>query len=119
MPTFAKIIGRQITQSKVPAGMGIPAKHQCAFKAGMVLKGMDKSVYSCLAEEYARYLNNWTLTQHSGWMITGSKWTDSMAVTIKEMGKDGKVLCQAMKATLESIESGKISLGKRIYSGGR
>jgi hypothetical protein len=46
-------------------------------------------------------------------MISGSKWTDSMVVVLGAMGKDGKVLCQALKATLQGIESGKISLGKR------
>ena len=113
MREFARIIGKQISDPKIPIETGVPARHQCAFKAGMVLKGMDKSVYAFLQDEYAGYLKTWTPTQHSGWMISGSKWTDSMAVVLEVMGKDGKVLCQAMKATLEGIEGGKISLGKR------
>ena len=113
MQKFAKIVGRQITTPQIPIETGAPARHQCAFKAGMLLKNMDKSVYSFLQNEYARYLKTWTPGQHSGWMITGSKWTDSMSVVLGAAGKDGKVLCQAMKATLQGIESGKISLGKR------
>lgn len=110
---FAGIIAKQITDPKIPGETGVPAKHQCAFKAGMVFKGMDKSVYAFLQDEYARYLKTWTPTQHSGWMITGSKWTDSIAVAIKPMGKDGKILCASLKALLQDIESKKISLGKR------
>ena len=112
MQRFAKIVGRQITDPKIPIETGVPARHQCAFKAGMLLKEMDKSVYCFLQDEYARYLKTWTPTQHSGWMISGSNWTHSMGVVLESMGKDGKVLCQAMKATLDGIERGKISLGK-------
>ncbi len=112
MQKFAQIIGKQISDPKIPIETGVPAKHQCAFKAGMVLKNTDKSVYASMQNEYARYFKNWTATQHSGWMISGSKWTDSMVVVLGAMGKDGKVLCQALKALLQDIESGKISLGK-------
>ncbi|MCF7958264.1 MAG: DUF6288 domain-containing protein [Phycisphaerae bacterium] len=113
MNRFARIIASQISDPKIPGEMGEPAKQQCAFKAGMALKGMDKSVYASLQNEYARYFKNWTLTQHSGWMITGSKWTDPMDVVLGAMGEDGNVLCQALKAVLQDIDSGKISLGKR------
>ena len=113
MKKFAAIIGKQISDPKIPGEMGDPAKHQCAFKAAMVLKGMDKSVYASLQNEYAHYLIGWTPTQHSGWMISGSHWTHSIDVVLGAMGKDGKVLCAALKALQQDIESGKISLGKK------
>ena len=111
--SFAEIIGRQITHPKIPTEMGVPAKHQCAFKAGMVFQDMDNQVYKYLQDEYARYLKTWTPTQHSGWMITGSNWTDSIDVVLAPAGKDGRVLCSALKAMLADIEGGKISLGSR------
>ena len=74
---------------------------------------MDKSVYVYLQDEYARYLKSWTITQHSGWMITGSKWTDPISVALAAAGKDGKILCASMKALLQDIESGEISLGQK------
>jgi hypothetical protein len=39
-----------------------------------------------------------------------------MDVVLGTMGKDGKVLCQALKALLQDIESGKISLGKSPHN---
>ena len=62
MQKFAQIIGKQITDPKIPIETGVPAKHQCVFKAGMVLKNTDKSVYASMQNEYARYFKNWTAT---------------------------------------------------------
>ena len=109
MQTFASIIGKQIENPQVPAETGQPAKHQAVFKAGMLLKGMDKSAHLAVRDQYASYLKMWDEGQHSGWMITGSKWTLSMPYVLESMGKDGNVLCQSMKALLADIESGTIA----------
>jgi hypothetical protein len=111
---FAKIIARQISDPQIPSNMGHPARQQCVFKAAMLLKGMDQKVHTSLLEEYARYLKTWQPnTQHSIWLVSGSRWTLPMSKVLESTGKDGKVLCQAMKAAAEAIESGERPIPKR------
>ncbi len=111
---FAKVVAKQITHPKIPSNMGRPAAQQCVFKAAMLLKGMDKSVHNSLQEEYARYLKTWQPdTQHSIWLVAGSRWTIPMSKVLESMGREGKVLCQAMKATIAALESGERKIPKR------
>ena len=80
----------------------------------MLLKGMDKSVHNSLQEEYATYLKTWQPdTQHSIWLVAGSRWTIPMSKVLESMGREGKVLCRAMKATIEALESGERKIPKR------
>ncbi len=111
---FAKIVAKQMTDPKIPDNMGEPARQQCVFKAAMLLKGMDKTVHKALRDEYARYLETWMPnTQHSIWLVAGSRWTIPMSTVLASMGEEGKVLCQAMKATIEAIESGERKIPDR------
>jgi hypothetical protein len=111
---FAKVVAQQITDPKIPSNMGRPAEQQCVFKTAMLLKRMDSSVHASLQEEYARYLKTWAPdTQHAIWLVAGSRWTQPMSKALDAAGKDGKVLCQAMKATLERFDSGEIKVPKR------
>lgn len=111
---FAKIVAGQITHPKIPGNMGRPASQQCAFKAAMLLKGMDSRVHTVLQEEYARYLKTWRPdTQHAVWLVSGSRWTMPMSTVLEAMGKDGTVLCRAMKATVAGFESGRLKIPKR------
>ena len=108
---FAQTVARQMTDPQVPENLGVPAKQQCAFKAAMLLNGMDELVYRSLPETYARYLKDWTPdTQHSVWMVTGSRWTKPMSKVLTAAGAEGRVLCQAMKATLARFESGELTI---------
>jgi hypothetical protein len=50
MRTFMEIVGRQISDPQIPPKTSDPAKHQCAFKVGMMLKRMDKSVHAMLQD---------------------------------------------------------------------
>ncbi len=112
--SFAKIVARQIADPKIPDYMGRPAAQQCVFKAAMLLKGMDKNVHASLQEEYARYLKTWQPdTQHAIWLVAGSRWTQPMSQVLESMGKEGKTLCQAMKATAESFDSGERTIPRR------
>ena len=100
--------------AKIPDNMGRPAEQQCVFKTAMLLKRMDSSVHRSLQEEYARYLKTWAPdTQHAIWLVSGSRWTQPMSKSLDAAGKDGKVLCQAMKATLKRFDSGDIKVPKR------
>ena len=111
LQTFAQSIGRQMTDPQIPRGMGRAAEHQCAFKAGMVFKHMDPRAHVMLQDDYVRYLQTWTPGfQHSGWMVTGSRWNLSMQTVLQSMGKEGKPLCLAMKGALEKLESGRLPM---------
>lgn len=113
MEKFASIIGKQIVTPTVPRGMGAPARAQASFKSGMILKKAGMGAHKHLPMEYALMLKNWQVGQHAVWMITGSKWTDPLDQILAATGRDGKVLCQAIKATLQGIEGGTVSLGKK------
>ena len=114
MRTFMSIIGRQISDPRIPPGTAEPAKHQCVFKVGMMLKRLDPSVHGMLQEHYARYMATWKPDyQHSVWLVSGSRWTVPMTTVLESLGKDGKVLCQALKATIESIKSGERKIPDR------
>jgi hypothetical protein len=113
MKKFAEIVSKQISDPQIPVEAGTPAKHQSAFKAAMVFKAMDKSAHMGARDAYAKYLKTWSVSQHAGWIISGSKWTVAMDQILASMGTDGESLCQAMKALLGEIESGKRPLGKR------
>jgi len=114
MKTFLSIVGRQISDPQIPRNTSEPAKHQCVFKVAMMLKRMDKSVHAMLQDEYARYMAIWKPDyQHSIWLVSGSRWTMPMTTVLESLGEDGKVLCQALKATIESIESGEREIPKR------
>jgi hypothetical protein len=110
---FGQLIGKQMYQPVIPRNMGKPAASQAAFKTSMVLHKSDVSIHDQLQMAYAQFLKSWEVGQHAGWIITGSRWTTPMDKILPTMGKDGKVLCQAIKALHRDIESGKISLGKR------
>ena len=67
-----------------------------------------------LQDDYARYLRTWEPnTQHSIWLVAGSRWTLPMSKVLESTGERGKVLCQAMKATLARLESGELKIPKR------
>ena len=42
-----------------------------------------------------------------------SKWTQPMSKVLEAMGEEGKVLCQAMKATVGRFDSGELQIPKR------
>lgn len=114
MKKCVAIMGRQISDPQIPRGTADPARQQCAFKTGMLFKKMDRSVYAMAADEYAGYMKTWTPEyQHALWLVAGSRWTDSMTTILEAQGKDGKVLCQALKATIASVESGKLKIPDR------
>jgi hypothetical protein len=52
-------------------------------------------------------------TQHSIWVVAGSRWTIPISEVLESMGEEGKVLCQAMKATIVAIESGERKIPER------
>jgi len=99
----AKALGWTVHSALVVDGYGTAGKHEATHRTMMILKHFDPPVYGLILDDFIKYLKTWTPDyQHSGWLITGSKWQLGLVKVAEDLGTDAKPFMAALKDCLEN-----------------
>ena len=116
-----KVLGRTTHDVPVALGYGEGGIHEAAHRTMMILKHFDPEVYKLMVDDFVTYLDTWVpYYQHSGWLISGSKWQPGILKVLDGLGKDGKPIVAALKNVLgrygefDAKKNGKVSAELKV-----
>ena len=102
----AKIFGRATHEPIVALGYGTGGIHEAAHRTMMILKHFDPNIYDMMIDDFVEYLKIWDpYYQHSGWLISGSKWQPGILKVLEDLGEKGRPICAQLKVILAKYDS--------------
>lgn len=106
MASSGKALGKTLHKPGVMLGYGDGGIHEATHRTMMLLKHFDPKVYEFMIDDFVAYLDIWEpYYQHSGWLITGSKWQPGIPKVLAGLGAEGKPIVAAMKRVLARFDT--------------
>ncbi len=101
-----KTLGETVNKPSVMLGYGTGGIHEAAHRTMMLLKHFDPEVYRYMIDDFVAYLDLWEpYYQHSGWLITGSKWQPGIPKILEGLGAEGEPIVAAMRRVLARFDT--------------